>query len=145
MYERARSDEPACKPARMSDETPEVARALPAAWTPLAGVPTAEAPQDARLARAIAAVARERRGGLLLRSKLSDELGKAKTDGWTKDKVFALLRRHGPAASDADAKAAIAALYKDGTDERWMAEKLLALGPEPLWPGADLDDRAKHA
>jgi hypothetical protein len=141
MYERARSDEPASKPAPVSEPS-EIAPAPPSRWVPLAGEPVPEAPQDARLARAIATVARERR---LLRSKLSDELGKAKTDAWTKDKVFALLRQHGPAASDADAKAAIAALYKDGTDERWMAEKLLAFGPEPLWPASDLDDRAKHA
>lgn len=90
-------------------------------------------------------MARTRRGGLLLRSPLSDELTKAKAETWPKDRVFAALRKLGPAGSDADAKKALADLYKDGTDERWMAERLLAHGPEPLWPAAELDQRSGHA
>jgi hypothetical protein len=143
MFERAQPREQAEEPARATAAVPPTAPARPRWWAHGAvGARPAAVPGDAGLSRALASVARERK---LLRSKLSDELVKAKADGWSKAQVFAALRKHGGAPADADAKTAIADLFKDGTDERWMAEKLLALGPEPLWPGKDLDDRAAHA
>jgi hypothetical protein len=146
VYERAHPREPVEEPPPATATPRPEAQEPPAWWT--APAQRARAPSthgDARLAREIAAVARRRRGGLLLRSKLSDELTTAKADKWAKAKVFDALRRHAPAAGDADARKAIADLYKDGTDERWMADRLLAHGPEPLWPAADLDERPRHA
>jgi hypothetical protein len=149
MHERRKSHDQAGEPVpQPAGPATTVPSQVPEAWqgAPPQPMPmVASAPEEARISRAIADVARKRRGGLLLRSPLSDDLTKAKAEAWPKDQVFAALRKRGPAGSDTDAKKALADLYKDGSDERWMAERLLAHGPEPLWPAAELDQRAGHA
>src|SRR3954452_25418418 len=143
MFERAHPPAPVEEPER---EPAPPAPAGPRARRPLGPVrPRAPVPHDAGLSRALAAVARERRGAVVARSKLSHALVKAKADGLDKTAVLAILRKNGAAPADADAQAAIAALFTATSDERWLADHLLALGPEPLWPAAVLDERAKHA
>src|SRR3954462_1894140 len=82
-----------------------------------------ERPRGQPRARA-AALGRERRRDVLARSPLSDQV-KAALD---KGAVFALLRKPGGPVTDSDTSSAVQALYPQGTDDRWLAERLIKYG-----------------
>jgi hypothetical protein len=83
-----------------------------------------------------------RQASVLARSPLSDQLTAAR--GRPKGEVFAILRaRQGGA--DPDALAVLHQLYAERTDDRWLAETLLQFGPEPLWPAAQVEERARRS
>ena len=84
-------------------------------------------------------------------SQVSDECARAMTQGG-KGRVFDVLRRRGPIRpADSDLNDWIASTFVDPsnpssmTDDRWLAEKLCALGAEPRWPLADLQERQRRA
>jgi hypothetical protein len=81
--------------------------------------------------------------GTILRSPLSDDIAALATE--PKGRVFDLLRERGPAASDGDAMRVIWARFGAGTDDRWLAEQLLARGPEPRWPESVITERVARA
>lgn len=78
----------------------------------------------------------------LARSPLSDQLTAAR--GRPKGEIFTILRaRQGGA--DPDALAVLQQMFAAGTDDRWLAETLLQFGPEPLWPAAQVEERARRS
>ncbi|HEX2210440.1 MAG TPA: hypothetical protein VHG93_22365, partial [Longimicrobium sp.] len=81
--------------------------------------------------------------GLVMRSPLSDRLARLATA--SREQVFDELRRSGAAPRDADALAVLRARFPAGTDDRWLAEKLLEHGPEPLWPPEVMTRRVELA
>jgi hypothetical protein len=63
-----------------------------------------------------------------------------------KGRVFGVLRRRGPIRpADPDLNDWIARTFRINTDDRWLAEKLVALGAEPRWPLADFQERQRRA
>src|SRR5437867_3656203 len=84
-------------------------------------------------------------------SQVSDECAKAMTQGG-KGRVFDVLRRRGPIRpAEADLNDWIAKTFVDSsnasniTDDRWLAEKLVALGAEPRWQLTDFQERQRRA
>ncbi|WP_426955585.1 hypothetical protein [Muricoccus radiodurans] len=84
-------------------------------------------------------------------SQLSDECDAAMKSGG-KGRVFDILRRRGPVRPpDPDLDAWIRKTYDDPanpgtmTDDCWLAMRLAALGAEPRWPLADLQERQRRA
>lgn len=67
--------------------------------------------------------------------------------GWKtckgKNKVFRLMREVGGPSKDADVKKAVAAVFSNSADDLWLANTILAHGPEPLWPETELTKRHK--
>ena len=77
------------------------------------------------------------------RSPLSDQVEAVRG---TKGQVFDLLRAKGPVVpADPDLVACLNRLYAAGTDDRWLAEQLVAFGAEPRWPFASLVERQRRA
>src|SRR5262249_15594285 len=91
-----------------------------------------------------------RLGVEVIMSQLSDECARAMTLGG-KGRVFDVLRRRGPIRpADTDLNDWIARTFVDPsssvmTDDRWLAEKLVALGAEPRWQLADFQERQRRA
>jgi hypothetical protein len=61
-----------------------------------------------------------------------------------KKDLFDRLRAASPTA-DEKLKAEVEATFAEGTDDRWLAEKIMKNGPEPLWPKDDIQERQKRA
>jgi hypothetical protein len=81
--------------------------------------------------------------GTIQCSPLSDELTSLARE--PKGRVFDILRQRGPASGDSEALQVLRARFAGGTDDRWLAEQLLAHGPEPLWPHSLITERVTRA
>lgn len=77
-----------------------------------------------------------------LLSPFSDQLGPAMAGGVKK--VFDILRANCPLpAADTDTETWMAANLKG--DDLWLAQKIYAKGPEPVWDSMDYDERFKRS
>jgi hypothetical protein len=81
--------------------------------------------------------------GLVMRSPLSEKLAKLAVE--PKAKVFDLLRQHGAAKDDVDTRVVLETRFAWAPDDLWLANQLVTYGPEPLWPGNVLSERARLA
>lgn len=61
-----------------------------------------------------------------------------------KKDLFDRLRAASPTA-DEKLKKEVETTFAEGTDDRWLAEKIMKNGPEPLWPKDDIQERQKRA
>ncbi|MCO5947151.1 eCIS core domain-containing protein [Mucilaginibacter flavidus] len=61
-----------------------------------------------------------------------------------KRQFFDRIRAKSPTA-DAKLKAEVESTFAENTDDRWLAEKIMKNGPEPLWPKDDIIERQKKA
>ena len=61
-----------------------------------------------------------------------------------KKDLFDRLRAASP-TTDEKLKKEVETTFAEGTDDRWLAEKIMKNGPEPLWPKDDIQERQKRA
>ncbi len=85
-----------------------------------------------------------RRPVVLRRSPLTDDLTTSMAAGG-KGRVFDRLRRDGPIASDPDLQPWLDKNVPPGTDDRWLADQLIAQGAEPRWTSAAFAERERRA
>jgi hypothetical protein len=78
-------------------------------------------------------------------SPLSDYVEQAWASAQQKGPVFDRLRERSPAPGDTDLRAFLHRIFPAGSDDLWLAEAIVAHGPEPLWPAAALDERGRRA
>ena len=76
---------------------------------------------------------------------LSGPLAKDVRDTWAaggdKQAIFKLLRKQTKFPLPTDVQTELATIFAADKDALWMADKLAKLGPEPLWPAADIKER----
>jgi hypothetical protein len=100
--------------------------------------------QPGRSAGGPAAIRQSTSPAPIQRSPLSDAVERAWNPRHEKGAVFDLLRSRGPAPSDADLTAVLNRIFEAGSDDLWLARKIQTHGPEPLWPAALIEERARR-
>jgi hypothetical protein len=76
---------------------------------------------------------------------LSGPLARKVRDTWAagadKHAIFTLLRKQTTFPVPTDVQTELATIFAADKEAHWMADKLAKLGPEPLWPAADIKER----
>ncbi|MBP2326506.1 hypothetical protein JOF56_006891 [Kibdelosporangium banguiense] len=80
-------------------------------------------------------------GVAVQRSPLSERVAATGAD---KGRAFDILREVGP-VTDPDLDGWINAHFPAGTDDRWLAERLVRYGAEPRWPYDEIVERQRRA
>ncbi len=107
------------------------------------GAPDHPSEHVARKASAGGRVVGDRGPAVLRRSPLTDELSRKLVGG-----VFDVLRargKNGPIPTDPDLVPWLDKHLPRGSDERWLADQLIAHGAEPRWPAATFAERERRA
>ena len=75
----------------------------------------------------------------------AEDLAKARKAGTSREEVFKLLRKQKSFPLGTAAEAELDLIFSAVPEELWIAKTLSRLGPEPLWPVAEIKERVKKA